>query len=168
LALEAQQILNGWAQTTHVANAIGWGLALVLAVQVAFNISGSHLNPAVSFNAWTFGHLSFRHFLLYSLAQTAGGYFGALLTYSLYFGSGIIFVFIFSNNYLDKIAEFDEGIRTVIGPNATADIFSTYPGPHLGTFGAIIDQVKYPISIHFKFIFIPRSAVRRFFVFAFV
>jgi glycerol uptake facilitator protein len=85
LATEAQQLLNGWQSKTHLANALGWGLALLMAAQLGYRVS-AHLNPAVSLVAFTFGQLSFCHFLLYSLVQTAGAYLGALLTYALYFG----------------------------------------------------------------------------------
>ncbi|KAI3412002.1 hypothetical protein GPALN_002056 [Globodera pallida] len=124
LAVEVQAQFN-----SHPANSssIGWGLALVFAVQMAFPLSGGHLNPAVSLSAWSFGNLPFAHFLLYSIAQTAGAFIGAALTYLIYF---------------DKIAEFDGGARAVYGPKATAAVFATYPGPHLSLLGSIIDQTS--------------------------
>jgi glycerol uptake facilitator-like aquaporin len=79
-------ILSRNQLNSHLAHSIGWGLTLVLAVQIAFRTSGAHLNPAVSFFFWSFGQLPLRHFLLYSIVQTAGAFLGAALTFALYFG----------------------------------------------------------------------------------
>jgi hypothetical protein len=45
-------------------------------------------------------------------------------------------------HFLEKIAEFDGGERSIIGPTGTGAIFATYPGGHLGIIGGIIDQVE--------------------------
>lgn len=46
-------------------------------------------------------------------------------------------------HFLEKIAEFDGGERSVIGPTGTGAIFATYPGAHLTPIGGIIDQVRF-------------------------
>jgi aquaporin-3 len=48
---------------------------------------------------------------------------------------------IYHKAFLDKINQFDGGIRQVYGINATAGIFATYPGNHLSVLGGIFDQV---------------------------
>ncbi|KAH7722422.1 Protein AQP-3 [Aphelenchoides avenae] len=104
---------------------VGWGLCLFFAAQLGFGISGAHLNPAISFYQYTVGSIPFMWVIWYSIAQTAAGFTGALLTFVYYY---------------DKIQQFDGGIRTVVGPNATAGIFATYPGDHLTFIGSVVDQ----------------------------
>lgn len=41
----------------------------------------------------------------------------------------------------DAINNFDHGERQVYGTRATAQIFASYPGPHLNAFNGILDQV---------------------------
>ncbi|MFH4977743.1 hypothetical protein AB6A40_004452 [Gnathostoma spinigerum] len=96
----------------------GWGFSLFYAVLVGFKISGSHLNPAVSLNVYTAGKISFMRFLLYSIAQILGGYFGSLLTFLMYI-----------DYFLDD--------RSM----ANAGIFSTYPRAYLSVIGGVVDQV---------------------------
>jgi glycerol uptake facilitator-like aquaporin len=86
LSIDAQMYLSRRQMNSHLAHSIGWGLTLTLAVQIAFRVTGSHLNPAVSFFFWSFGQLRFGHFLLYSLAQTVAAFVGAAFTFLLYFG----------------------------------------------------------------------------------
>ncbi|KAL3111145.1 hypothetical protein niasHT_018019 [Heterodera trifolii] len=45
---------------------------------------GGHLNPAVSLAFASLGKLPFAHFLLYSLIQTVGAFFGSALCFHLY------------------------------------------------------------------------------------
>ncbi|KAK0409646.1 hypothetical protein QR680_004673 [Steinernema hermaphroditum] len=110
----------------YFAVQFAWGLALLFAVQMGFGISGSHLNPAVSFFLYSFGHIGMDRLLLYSAAQFCGAFFGASLSFLTYY---------------DGINSFDGGHRQVYGPNATAGIFATYPRDYLSVTGAIVDQV---------------------------
>lgn len=91
LSIDAQMLLSRHQLNSHLAHSLGWGLALVLAVHCAFRTTGAHLNPAVSLFFYSFGQLSFKHFLLYSMAQFLGAFFGAALTFLLYYGSEWIF-----------------------------------------------------------------------------
>ncbi|KAL3080077.1 hypothetical protein niasHT_034635 [Heterodera trifolii] len=115
LAVDAQMVLSRAQLNSHPAHSMGWGLALLFAVQMALPVSGAHLNPAVSLCAWLFDDFPLVHFLLYSIVQISGA-------------------------FVDKIAEFDGGVRAVYGPKATAVVFATYPGEHLSILGAVIDQ----------------------------
>ncbi|KAI1727777.1 major intrinsic protein [Ditylenchus destructor] len=105
---------------------VGWGLWLIFTLYLGFNISGSHLNPAISFLMYVLGKISFRRFLCYAAAQFSGAFVGAALTFLVYY---------------EAINDFDGGIRQVYGPNRTANIFSTYPKDYLSTAGGVIDQV---------------------------
>ncbi|CAL5008502.1 unnamed protein product [Urochloa decumbens] len=55
------------------------GLAVVAVVFAVVDISGSHLNPAVSLAMGAFGHLPLAHVLPYAAAQTAGSTAAAFL-----------------------------------------------------------------------------------------
>jgi hypothetical protein len=58
------------------AAAYGNGLTLAVLVYATANISGGHLNPAVTAGAMISGHISWRRGLLYMLAQFLGGITG--------------------------------------------------------------------------------------------
>ncbi|KAH7722419.1 Protein AQP-3 [Aphelenchoides avenae] len=122
----AQTVLSRGKNNEYIALTLGWGISLTLAVYLGFRISGSHLNPAVSLFLFTLGQLSLLRVILYSLAQTAGAFLGAVLTFIVYY---------------DAITSFDNGVRYVTGPRATAGIFATYPAAHLSVFGGIVDQL---------------------------
>lgn len=47
---------------------------------------GGHLNPAISLMMFTFGRLSFIRFIVYTLAQTAGAFVGAAMSFLVYYG----------------------------------------------------------------------------------
>jgi aquaglyceroporin related protein len=125
-SVTAQTFLTRFEMNGSVGLSIGWGVCLCFAVQMGFEISGSHLNPAISFFHWTIGLLPFSTVVLYSLAQLLASFTGAMLTFIYYY---------------DKINQFDGGNRTVVGPNATAGIFATYPGDHLTVVGSVVDQI---------------------------
>ncbi|VDK56310.1 unnamed protein product [Cylicostephanus goldi] len=94
--------------------------------------AGGHINPAVSLMFMTFRQLSPARFILYTLAQTAGAFVGAAVSYALYH---------------EAINQFDGGIRAVVGPKSTAGIFASYPANHLGLFGGLLDQVSWGIAL---------------------
>lgn len=54
-----------------------FGLVLVCLVYAIGNISGCHVNPAVSFAVWISGRMSFRDFVGYVVAQLFGAAIGA-------------------------------------------------------------------------------------------
>ncbi|KAJ0969968.1 hypothetical protein J5N97_022845 [Dioscorea zingiberensis] len=59
--------------------AIAHALALFVAVSVAFNVSGGHVNPAVTFGALVGGRISFLLALYYWIAQLLGAVAASLL-----------------------------------------------------------------------------------------
>lgn len=62
-----------------VAASLAHAFALFVAVSVAANISGGHVNPAVTFGAFVGGHISFIRSLLYWVAQLLGSVIACLL-----------------------------------------------------------------------------------------
>ncbi len=61
------------------AAAYGNGLTLAVLVYATANISGGHLNPAVTLGTIISGHMPWRKGLLYMIAQLLGGIVGATL-----------------------------------------------------------------------------------------
>ncbi|VDD86581.1 unnamed protein product [Enterobius vermicularis] len=122
----AQYVLSKGTQGSWINVNLGWGFALVMAVYAGYNISGSHLNPAVSLFLWTMGRLSGVRCILYSIVQILGGFCASFFTWVLYY---------------DALNAYDGGTRMVEGELATAGIFSTYPKAFLSVGGGIADQV---------------------------
>ena len=92
-----------------------WGLGIALAVYLTSGISGAHLNPAVTISLWMFASFSAKKVLPYILAQMAGAFCGAALTYMLYH---------------NLFAEYELAHQMVRGSEDSlylASIFSTYP-----------------------------------------
>lgn len=105
---------------------VGWGLAYAFGYAIARKLSGGHLNPAISLMLLSFRQISPLRFLLYVLSQIAGAFVGCALTYLMYY---------------DAIEHYGGATRFVQGVNATADIFASYPNPHLGRLNGFIDQM---------------------------
>lgn len=62
-----------------ISAAIAHGFALFVAVSVAANISGGHVNPAVTFGAFVGGNITLLRGILYWIAQLLGSTVAALL-----------------------------------------------------------------------------------------
>lgn len=65
--------------------AAGWGCAVYTAVVCVGEISGAHLNPAVSVGLAAAGKFSWEQVPLYVSAQMAGGFAGAVLVFLFYY-----------------------------------------------------------------------------------
>jgi aquaporin TIP len=68
-----------------VAAALAHGFGLFVAVSIGANISGGHVNPAVTFGAFLGGHITLIRGILYWIAQLLGSVVACLL---LRFGTG--------------------------------------------------------------------------------
>ena len=62
-----------------VAASLSHAFALFVAVSVGANISGGHVNPAVTFGAFIGGHISLLRGILYRIAQLLGSVVACLL-----------------------------------------------------------------------------------------
>src|SRR5713101_3152705 len=99
---------------------LGWGLAVTMGIYVAGNISGAHLNPAVTVSMAVFRGFPWRKVMPYSIAQTAGAFVAAALVY---------------RNYLPAFHQVDPQLEK------TAGVFTTFPAfPSLLQAG-FLDQV---------------------------
>lgn len=62
-----------------VAAALAYGFGLFVAVSVSANISGGHVNPAVTFGAFVGGNISLLRGIMYWIAQLLGSIVACLL-----------------------------------------------------------------------------------------
>jgi MIP family channel proteins len=123
----AQKVLSGGALGSALSIHLSWGLGVALGIYASAGVSGAHLNPAVTLALAAFRGFPWRKVPAYVLAQTAGAFAGAAVTYL---------------TYREAFAAFDGGVRQVVGEKATAGIFATYPQPFLSAFpGGFVDQV---------------------------
>lgn len=70
---------GGWIVIT-----VGWGLAVAFAVYAVGQVSGAHINPAVTLALASIGAFPWEQVVGYILAQTLGAAIGATLVYLAY------------------------------------------------------------------------------------
>lgn len=77
----AAKLTHGGAATPSglIAAALSHAMALFVAVSVGANISGGHVNPAVTFGAFIGGHITLLRSILYWIAQLLGSVVACLL-----------------------------------------------------------------------------------------
>ncbi|XP_051907651.1 aquaporin-3-like [Hippocampus zosterae] len=122
----AQWILSAGSHGTFLSVNFAVGGGVALGVLVSGPISGGHLNPAVTFALCLLGREPWRKLPWFFFFQTLGAFLAAAIIYCL---------------YLDAIREFGHGELLVVGKNATAGIFATYPSKHLSVLNGFMDQV---------------------------
>ena len=123
----AQKILSNGTAGSPLAIHLSWGLAVTMGIYASAGVSGAHLNPAVTLAFAAFRDFPWRKVPAYFLAQTAGAFAGAAVTFV---------------TYREAFDAFDGGVRQVAGDKATAGIFATYPQPFLSAVpGGFVDQV---------------------------
>jgi len=126
-AVVAQTVLSGGANGSYLAINLGWGLAVTMGVYVSAGVSGAHLNPAVTLALAVHRGFPWSKLVPYCLAQLAGAFAGAAVTFL---------------TYREAFDHFDGGARVVSGAKATAGIFATYPQGFLSTVpGGLVDQI---------------------------
>jgi glycerol uptake facilitator protein len=99
---------------------LGWGLAVTMGIYIAGNISGAHLNPAVTLALAVFRGFPWRNVLPYIVAQIAGAFLAAALVYW---------------NYLPAFRQVDPALERTAGVFTTFPTFPALPG------AGFLDQV---------------------------
>uniref|UniRef100_A0A8D2CS07 Aquaporin 9 n=1 Tax=Sciurus vulgaris TaxID=55149 RepID=A0A8D2CS07_SCIVU len=122
----AQAILSRGHFGGIVTINVGFAMAVVMAIYVTGGISGGHINPAVSFAMCLFGRMKWFKLPFYVGAQFLGAFVGAATLFGIYY---------------DGLMSFAGGKLLIVGENATAQIFATYPAPYLSLVNAFADQV---------------------------
>lgn len=122
----AQVVTGQGAFGEYLSINIGFALAVAMGVHVGGNVSGAHMNAAVSIAMCVFGQLAWRMLPLYIFSQFTGSFLAAGAVYGVYY---------------EAIHNYCGGNLTVTGEKATAGIFATYPAPHLSLMGGFVDQV---------------------------
>ncbi|XP_059845593.1 aquaporin-3-like isoform X4 [Hypanus sabinus] len=107
----AQFTLSCGTHTEFLSVTFAIGFAVALGILVTSKVSGAHLNPAVTFALCLLACEPWLKFPFFFLAQTVGAFLG----------SGIMF---------EKLWLHGNKQLTVIGPNSTAGIFTTFPLEH--------------------------------------
>jgi MIP family channel proteins len=103
------------------------GHAVTLGVYVAGGVSGAHLNAAVTLALAVRRGFPWPKVAAYWLAQYAGAFASSAVVYA---------------SYREALDDFDGSVRQVSGPQATADIWATYPQAFLSPLpGGMLDQV---------------------------
>jgi len=116
IGVVAQVVFSNQQNGTFFSINIAWGLAVTMGVYVAGGVSGAHLNPAVTLAMAVLRGFSWRKVLPYCLAQLAGAFVASVVVYA---------------TYHEALDQFDGGTRQVVGEQATAGIWATYPQPYL-------------------------------------
>ncbi|XP_053573499.1 aquaporin-9 [Bombina bombina] len=122
----AQSVLSKGAAGGFLTINLGFAIAVTMAIYVSGGVSGGHINPAVSFAMCLTGRLKWAKLPFYVIAQFLGAMTGSAAVFGIYH---------------DALKEYTGGVLTVVGPNATAHIFATYPSPFLSIANGFVDQV---------------------------
>ncbi|XP_061912822.1 aquaporin-3-like [Entelurus aequoreus] len=125
-AAGAQWMLSRGSHGTFLSVNFAVGGGAALGVLVSGPVSGGHLNPAVTFALCLLGREPWRKFPLFFFFQTLGAFLAAAVVFCVYF---------------DAIWDFGHGELLLVGQNATAGIFATYPSKHLSALNGFTDQV---------------------------
>ncbi|XP_006181763.1 aquaporin-9 isoform X1 [Camelus dromedarius] len=122
----AQAVLSRGHFGGIVTIIIGFPMAVAMAIYVTGGVSGGHVNPAVSFAMCLFGRMKWVKFPFYVGAQLLGAFAGSAVLFGIYY---------------DAFMSFAGGKLLIVGENATAHIFATYPAPYLSLANAFAEQV---------------------------
>ncbi|KZO90361.1 aquaporin-like protein [Calocera viscosa TUFC12733] len=122
-----QYVVGSPTFDTYATVPIGWAVGIALGAGFSGNRSGGHINPAVTAMLALVGKIPAWKFPLYGLAQLAGGFCGAAISYGVY--------------YTD-IAAIDPD-RTIA---KTAGLFGTYPEASSPAFSCWLAEF-FPASI---------------------
>ncbi|XP_072889020.1 aquaporin-9b isoform X2 [Hemitrygon akajei] len=122
----AQSVLSRGVSGNILTSSIGFPFGVTIAVYATMGVSGAHLNPAISLSMCVLGRLRWLRLPVYWIAQLVGAFTGSAAVFGLYY---------------DAFMTFNGGNLTITGQNATAQIFSSYPAPHLSFANGFADQL---------------------------
>ncbi|XP_006216905.1 aquaporin-7 [Vicugna pacos] len=105
---------------------LGFGFGVTMGMHLAGNISGAHMNAALTFTSCALGRMAWKKFPVYVLGQFLGSFLAAATIYLLFYTS---------------IIQYSEGKLAVTGPTATANIFATYLPDHMSLWRGFLDEV---------------------------
>ncbi|EDV29452.1 uncharacterized protein TRIADDRAFT_51804 [Trichoplax adhaerens] len=105
----------------------GWGLGVTFGCYVAGNVTGAHMNPAMTIALAVYKKFPWRKVPMYITAQMLGSFIASAVCHAI---------------YIEGINAYDGGVRqTPPHVNATAQIWATYPQPYLSTAAGFFDQI---------------------------
>jgi aquaporin Z len=81
-AIVIDQVTNG--QVTHVGISLTFGLIVMAMIYAFGDLSGAHLNPAVTIGFWVSGRFETRSVLPYLLSQLAGAFLASALLFAMF------------------------------------------------------------------------------------
>ncbi|CAI5650631.1 aquaporin-3-like [Oreochromis niloticus] len=121
----AQRVLSGGSHGLFLTVNFAFGFAAMLGILVCGQVSGGHLNPAVTFALCLLGRERWRKFPMYFLFQTIGAFFGSAIIFGMYYDALLL----------------RPGSFNLTSTNNTAGIFATYPARHLTLVNGFFDQI---------------------------
>ncbi|KAF7651431.1 hypothetical protein LDENG_00111280 [Lucifuga dentata] len=121
----AQVVLSGGSHGMFLTVNFAFGFAATLGILVCGQVSGGHLNPAVTFALCLLGRERWRKFPVYFAFQTLGAFLGAAIIFGMYY---------------DALWDLP-GSFNMTEESSTEGIFATYPGKHLTLVNGFFDQI---------------------------
>lgn len=115
----AQTLLSGGKNGNWITIALGFGLGLALALVISGNVSGGHLNPAVTITLAVYRKFPWIQVPMYIFAQTLGAFVAAAVVYV---------------NYYAALKHYD-GVAI-----NKAGIFATYPADFMNPLGSFFSE----------------------------
>ncbi|XP_060055259.1 aquaporin-7 isoform X2 [Erinaceus europaeus] len=105
---------------------LGFGFGVTMGIHIAGNISGAHMNAAITFTSCALGRLPWKKFPVYVLSQFLGSFLAAATTFLLFYGA---------------IMSFSGEQLIVSGPLGTAGIFATYLPDHMTLWRGFLSEL---------------------------
>jgi glycerol uptake facilitator protein len=105
---------------------IAWGLAVTIAIYTTGSVSGCHANPAVTLALALYRKFSWKKVIPYCIAQTIGGFAGAVIVYAL---------------FVPVINHFNLTNHVTRAAGGAAGVFFTHPSAGITPMHAFSDQI---------------------------